>query len=116
MKWLVKALWAYPSDSEFKAKPIGCGMGVVCEENSVPRTPSGDSSVALSTLRPSTSLTAVKLGRLDDAAVRKKFPYEAVLEMVADWHPDLLVITDQGINDTGFARKVIYRACKASKR
>jgi len=61
-------------------------------------------------------LTAVKLGRLDDAAVRKKFPYEAVLEMVADWHPDLLVITDQGINDTGFARKVIYRACKASKR
>ena len=56
------------------------------------------------------------MGRLDSAAVGKQFPYEAVLEMVADWHPDLLVITDQGINDTGFARKVIYRACKASKR
>jgi len=30
--------------------------------------------------------------------------------MVADWHPDLLVITGQGINDTGFTRKVTYRA------
>jgi len=30
--------------------------------------------------------------------------------MVADWHPDLLVIIDQGINDTGFAREVTYRA------
>ena len=58
----------------------------------------------------------MKLGRLDDAAVGKQFPYEAALEMVADWHPDLLVITDQGINDTGFARKVICRACKALKR
>ena len=57
-------------------------------------------------------MTAVKLGRLDDAAVRKQFPYEAVLEMVVDSHPDLMVITDQGINDTGFARKVIYRALR----
>ncbi len=30
--------------------------------------------------------------------------------MVADWHPDLLVIADQGINDTGFTRKVTCRA------
>jgi len=29
MIWLVKALWAYPPNFEFKAKPIGYGMGVV---------------------------------------------------------------------------------------
>ena len=32
--------------------------------------------------------------------------------MVAYWHPDLLMITDQDINDMGFARKVIYRAVR----
>ena len=79
----------------------------------MPRTRSGGSSLALSTLRPSTSTTAVKSGRLDGAAVGEQFPHEAVLEMVADWHPDLLVITDQGINDTGFARKLTYRALQA---
>ena len=110
MIWLVTALWAYPSDTELKVKPIGCGMGVVCWENSVPRTRSGGSSVTLSALQPSTSTTAVKSGRLYGIAVGKQFLYEAVPEMVAYWYLDLLVITDQGITDMGFARKLTCRA------
>ncbi|MEK9753192.1 MAG: hypothetical protein VW338_08290 [Rhodospirillaceae bacterium] len=36
-------------------------------------------------------------------------PWEATLEMVTDWHPDLLVVADKGIFDPGVKRRVTYR-------
>lgn len=39
----------------------------------------------------------------------KQDPWEATLEMVTDWHPDLLVVADRGIFDPGFRRQVTYR-------
>jgi SulP family sulfate permease len=39
----------------------------------------------------------------------KQDPWEATLEMVTDWHPDLLVVADRGVFDPGFRRQVTYR-------
>jgi len=39
----------------------------------------------------------------------KQDPQEATLDMVTDWHPDLLVIADHGTFDKGFHRHVTYR-------
>jgi len=39
----------------------------------------------------------------------KQDPWEATLDMVTDWHPDLLVIAARGTFDTGFHRHVTYR-------
>ncbi len=39
----------------------------------------------------------------------KQDPWEATLEMVTDWHPDLLVVADRGMFDPGFRRQVTYR-------
>ena len=39
----------------------------------------------------------------------KQDPWEATLEMVTDWHPDLLVVADRGMFDPGFRRRVTYR-------
>ena len=39
----------------------------------------------------------------------KQEPHEAIIDMVTDWHPDLLVIADHGIFDTGLSRRVTYR-------
>jgi SulP family sulfate permease len=39
----------------------------------------------------------------------KQDPREATLDMITDWHPDLLVLADHGVFDTGFSRHVTYR-------
>jgi len=39
----------------------------------------------------------------------KQGPREAILEMVTDWHPDLLVFSRDGFYDTGLSSQVTYR-------
>ncbi len=39
----------------------------------------------------------------------KQDPQEATLDMVTDWHPDLLIIADHGKFDTSGSRRVTYR-------
>lgn len=39
----------------------------------------------------------------------KRDPWEAAVEMVTDWHPDLLVVAARGAFDPGVKRRVTYR-------
>ena len=39
----------------------------------------------------------------------KQGPREATVEMVTDWHPDLLVVSRDGFYDTGLSSEVTYR-------